>query len=139
MQEYTLVLLLEVQLDNLYLNLFKIVKIIFIFHVVDISFFCLCFVNCYGYIEKIIGVEVYFGYIYFLSDKIVLKKNLLLLPITQIKNIFSLFLLLISIDLIYQIFFFLIKFPLKRKFGRIRKQVKILEQCYAYNCPKIKS
>ena len=36
---YTLVLLLEVQLDNLYLNLFKIVKIIFIFHVVDISFF----------------------------------------------------------------------------------------------------
>lgn len=39
MQEYTLVLLLEVQLDNLYLNLFKIVKIIFIFHVVDISFF----------------------------------------------------------------------------------------------------
>ena len=39
MQVYTLVLLLEVQLDNLYLNLFKIVKIIFIFHVVDISFF----------------------------------------------------------------------------------------------------
>lgn len=39
MQEYTLVLLLEVQLDNLYLNLFKIVKIIFIFHVVDILFF----------------------------------------------------------------------------------------------------
>ena len=39
MQVYTLVLLLEVQLDNLYLNLFKIVEIIFIFHVVEISFF----------------------------------------------------------------------------------------------------
>jgi hypothetical protein len=80
---------------------------------------------------------VYIGYIYILSDKIVLKKNLLLLTITQIKKIFSLFLLLISIDLIYQIFFFPIKFPLKRKFGRIRKQVKILEQCYAYNVLKL--
>ena len=82
---------------------------------------------------------MYIGYIYILSDKIVLKKNLLLLTITQIKNIFSLFLLLISIDHIYQKFFFPIKFLLKRKFGKIRKQLKILEQYYAYNCSKIKS
>ena len=67
MQVYTLVLLLEVQLDNLYLNLFKIVEIIFIFHVVEISFF-------YVYVLLIVmdilknnwNKSVYWIYIFFI-------------------------------------------------------------------------
>ena len=67
MEVYTLVLLLEVQLDNLYLNLFKIVEIIFIFHVVEISFF-------YVYVLLIVmdilknnwNKSVYWIYIFFI-------------------------------------------------------------------------
>jgi hypothetical protein len=84
MQEYTLVVLLEVQLDNLYLNLFKIVKIIFIFRVEDILFFYVCsLLIAMSILKKFIGLEVYIGYVYFLSHKIVLKKNLLLITITK--------------------------------------------------------